>query len=276
MERDLRPADDYARCALCGRTILKGERVERYLREPVQGAAVETVCELCHSRARAYGWVRADDIADLPLPPAGRTRGRRTWLRRLFARRRGGVSGEAAHELGAGVPAPDAPAPAPAASGATNGSNATDANGSAAAHPTTGSSVSVGQGGVTVSHGPRQRALRGEGEHRHVRAVPAAEPARIERALELFAASDHCRTMAGIARALGEAQVAAVASASSPALVDVVVAWELSWYRFRIDLGSERDPVELVERGDEISELPTELRAWNASLDAAGNVFAAA
>jgi len=276
MERELRPADDYARCALCGRTILKGERVERYLREPVQGAAVETVCELCHARARAYGWVRADEIGDLPLPPAGRARGRRTWLRRLFARRGGGSSEEGAHELGAGMPAPDAAASVPAASGATNGSDSTDARGSTALHPTTGSSVSVGHSGVTAGDGPRQRALHGEGEHRHVRAVPAAEPARIERALELFAVSEHCRTMAGIARALGEAQVAAVASASSPALVDVVVAWELSWYRFRIDLGSERDPVALVERGDEISELPTELRAWNASLDAAGNVVAAA
>jgi hypothetical protein len=50
------------------------------------------------------------------------------------------------------------------------------------------------------------------------------------------------------------------------------VAWELSWYRFRIDLGDEEDPVAMLAKGDELHELEDEARDWNAALDPDGRV----
>jgi hypothetical protein len=43
-----------------------------------------------------------------------------------------------------------------------------------------------------------------------------------------------------------------------------VVAWELSWYRYRVDLGDADEPILLLEKGDELSELEEPLREWNA------------
>jgi len=57
-----------------------------------------------------------------------------------------------------------------------------------------------------------------------------------------------------------------------PAEVQLVVAWELSWYRFQIDLGAERDPVTLVDKGHELDELDESLRDWNASAVADGRI----
>jgi hypothetical protein len=41
----------------------------------------------------------------------------------------------------------------------------------------------------------------------------------------------------------------------------VVVAWDLSWYRWRVRNGN----VKQVAKGNEISELPLEDRDWNAT-----------
>ena len=54
----------------------------------------------------------------------------------------------------------------------------------------------------------------------------------------------------------------------------MVVAWELSWYRYRVDLGDEGEPVEMLEKGEEIEQIDESLRDWNASLDADGRVLA--
>jgi hypothetical protein len=95
---------------------------------------------------------------------------------------------------------------------------------------------------------------------------------KVERALELFNQSEHPRTIAGIARTLGEPWVSTVPLEDQPAEVALVVAWELSWYRFQIDLGAEHDPVTLVDKGEELDELPENLRDWNASAVADGRI----
>ena len=56
--------------------------------------------------------------------------------------------------------------------------------------------------------------------------------------------------------------------------VSVVVAWELSWYRYRVDLGDEADPVMMLDKGEEIEQIDEDLREWNARLDADGRVLA--
>ena len=100
---------------------------------------------------------------------------------------------------------------------------------------------------------------------RHVRAIPTNDEVKVERALELFNGSEHTRTIAGIARTLGGLWVSASPDPVASSEVNVVVAWELSWYRYRVDLGDAEEPVALVEKGQELAELPEELREWNGS-----------
>ncbi len=105
-----------------------------------------------------------------------------------------------------------------------------------------------------------------------MRAIPTGRDAKIERALELFNGSEHHRTVAGLVRTLGSPWVTALPDLDQPSAVTVVVAWELSWYRFRIDLGDEQDPVVLLEKGEEVGEIEEPLRDWNATIDAGGRL----
>jgi hypothetical protein len=109
---------------------------------------------------------------------------------------------------------------------------------------------------------------------RHVRAIPTTAQAKVDRALELFNGSSHQRTVAGLARTLGTPFVSARPDAAQGSHVSVVVAWELSWYRYRVDLGDEADPVMMLDKGEEIEQIDEGLRDWNARLDPEGRVLA--
>ena len=76
------------------------------------------------------------------------------------------------------------------------------------------------------------------------------------------------------ARTLGIPWVHASPDGGQPSEVTIVVAWELSWYRYRVDLGDEHEPIVLVEKGDELAELEESLRAWNAAADENGRLTA--
>jgi hypothetical protein len=110
---------------------------------------------------------------------------------------------------------------------------------------------------------------------RHVRAVPTTAEVKVERALELFNGSSHHRTVAGLARTLGQPFVTAVPDPAQASAVTLLVAWELSWYRYRVDLGDEADPVVMLDKGEELEQIEEPLRAWNAALDDEGRVVAA-
>ena len=85
--------------------------------------------------------------------------------------------------------------------------------------------------------------------------MPTTIEGKVERALELFNASDDSRTVSGLARSLGGPWVCALPDVEASSMVTVVVAWELSWYRYRIDLGDEHDPVALQDKGEEIDQI---------------------
>jgi hypothetical protein len=107
-------------------------------------------------------------------------------------------------------------------------------------------------------------------EPRHVRAVPASVEQKIASAIEAFNASDHARTIAGVARSLGSPSVSVQPLEGRPSIVSVVAAWELCWYRYDIDLSDDRSGVRLAAQGDELEELGTEEREGNATADADG------
>jgi hypothetical protein len=48
--------------------------------------------------------------------------------------------------------------------------------------------------------------------------------------------------------------------------------WELSWYRFEVDLSDEAGGVRREAQGDELSELPAEDREANAAADERGRL----
>ena len=239
VKKELRPFHDMIACDVCGRTILKGERTEAYL---APGGERHAVCDLCFTRAEHEGWIRESAHDQLP------TRGPRPPERRpLFGRLRrrpGEAAGAGPYRGGTGaVPGPpehEEADPVPA----TNGDSAP----------------------------PRPRRRQPPKHPRHVRAVPTTAEVKVERALELFNASEHQRTVAGLTRSLGAPWATAVPDPDAPSTVTVVVAWELSWYRYRVDLGDASEPVTLQDKGDELEDIAEDLRAWNAGLDTQGRL----
>ena len=114
------------------------------------------------------------------------------------------------------------------------------------------------------------RASEAPRRPRHVRAVPTNADLKMQRALELFNASDHTRTVGGVARSLGAPGVSVRPRTDRPSVVTITVMWELSWYRFEVDLSDEAGGVRRDAQGDELSELSEEEQAINAAADERG------
>jgi hypothetical protein len=190
----------------------------------VPGGERKLVCDLCAARATHEGWIRESGSADMPAARR-RPEQRGSFLARLLGRR-----------------APETPEEAEEPDWEEEGVRETE------------------------SPPPRERIIpRREPprDPRHVRAVPTTADVKVERALELFNNSEHARSIAGIMRSLGEPWVAAAPDVAAPSEVDIVVAWELSWYRYRVDLGDAGEAVVLQEKGEELEQLEGEPPDWN-------------
>ncbi|HZU20101.1 MAG TPA: hypothetical protein VE982_02665 [Gaiellaceae bacterium] len=103
-----------------------------------------------------------------------------------------------------------------------------------------------------------------------LRRLSEPELAMVE-AADAFNASQYRRTVAGIAKSLGEPDVSVVPLSGVNAEVVVTVAWEISWYQYRVALDSEH-PVRLEGRGHDPAELEAPFTDWNAHLDADGRL----
>jgi hypothetical protein len=107
---------------------------------------------------------------------------------------------------------------------------------------------------------------------RDVHAVPTNAELKMARAVEVFNSSEQTRTIAGVARSLGEPAVCVRPSPTEGAVVQIVVGWELTWYRFEVDLGNEAAGVRITEQGSELAELDNADRVANAVFQAGGSV----
>jgi hypothetical protein len=107
-------------------------------------------------------------------------------------------------------------------------------------------------------------------EPRSVHAIPTNAEMKMARALDLFNASAHPRTVAGVARSLGAPIVAVCPSLTEGSVVTVVVGWELSWYRFEIDLADEAAGPRITAQGTELAELDPADQVPNAAADEHG------
>jgi hypothetical protein len=188
----IRRHDVERECAVCGRTLLLGERLVSYQRPQGDEAPV---CELCLDEADSRGWIREG----APV-----------------------------------VPLQDWAAP---------------------------------QRGLRGFLAPRKRPpIR---TARESASLPESPRETVATSIELFNESVHPRTVSGITRTLGEPRVSVVLR--SPRDVVVTVAWDLSWYQFRVDmLGAQ--PVTLQHRGEELDEIDTRFRDWNAHAEADGRL----
>ena len=251
--RAIRTSTTQAACDVCGRTLLRGERAEIYL----SGGSRRSVCELCTSRALHGGWVREGDVPEYDESSARPDR-RRSLFGRLRSRRDPRdarqpepeptfddlVDPEPVFEEEPMAPPPPAAPPR-------------RAEPSSPAWP------------APVSRAASKLTGR---EPRHVRAVPTSIEHKISSAISLFNDSEHPRTVAGIARSLGIPDVSVHPSDANGSVVHLVVAWELCWYRYEVDLRDEVPTVRAGDRGYELSELSEIERQNNALADERGRL----
>jgi hypothetical protein len=101
-----------------------------------------------------------------------------------------------------------------------------------------------------------------------LRRLSPPEQAMVE-AAELFNDSAYQRTIAGIAKSLGEARVSFLPLSGTNPEVVITIAWDISWYQYRVVFESAQ-PVRLAERGYELDELDDRFKGWNGSLGPGG------
>lgn len=234
--REVRTTQEQVACAVCGRTLLRGERAQLY----TGGGQRRTVCDLCTGRAQGEGWVR-EGMSELGTRAESRDR-RRPLLERLRTtlRERPGEDGQ--------QPQLDGDEPVPGAAPRAR---------------------------VTRPAPSGQPPTSARREPRHVRAVPTSHEQRVSAALERFNASEYPRTVAGVARSLGEPVVAARAlEGTGGATVRITVSWELCWYRYEVDLGDDGAGVRQIAQGYEPEELELEDREPVAAADERGRLEA--
>lgn len=103
-----------------------------------------------------------------------------------------------------------------------------------------------------------------------LRRLSPPELAIVESA-DLFNASSHRRTVAGIAKSLGEPKASIIPLSGVSGEMVVTVVWEISWYQFRVTPDSAQ-PVRLAERGYDLEDLEPSFRAWNAKIEEDGRL----
>jgi len=230
-------------CDVCGRRLLRGEQPDVFL----SGGQRRMVCELCVPRAAHEGWLRESEERSLAMRPTGARR-TRSLLGRLRQLREPAAEQEGSAATAAATPPVESPpiavderyedlydfleSPSPAAH----------------ARP--------------VAATPHAAELS---------AADTDEPS-VARALELFNGGEHPRRVAGVARSLGEPAVRVAPVQNSEHLIDVIVAWDLCWYRYRVDLDDPQAGAQLLAQGMELDELPEQDRLANAAADERGEL----
>ncbi|MGI8429640.1 MAG: hypothetical protein ACR2OB_10120 [Solirubrobacteraceae bacterium] len=271
--RDIRTFIPQTDCDVCGRSLLRGEHAEVY----VNGTARQSVCELCKARALQEGWVR--EGSDLAYDTGGSSSDRRRSLRSRLLARRDSESVE-----------PTAPAldedprgsralrslralrstPPPASEPPGSLAESPDSTGSVGSFSSRAKSfASRARPSAAADTDGGARRVR---EPRHVRAVPTSAEQKIASAAELFNVSEHRRTVSGVARSLGMPAVFLRPTEVRPSVVNIVVSWELCWYRYEVDLSDDQPSVRVAGQGYELDELAAEERQPNAVADERGSL----
>jgi hypothetical protein len=245
-------------CYVCERRLLRGEQPEIFLAD----GRPRTVCELCAPRAAHQGWLREADGDSVGMAQMPTRRGRN-----LFGRL-----------LQFGRPATASPAVAdPSAAYDREGEpyDFLGGSGQVAAEPArtraeplrarAGERSGV-QPSPPVSAVPTQRS---PSYSPPAGPIAVTEDELLERAVEAFNAGEYPRRVAGLIRSLGKPGVNVRPHEYSASVVAIVVAWELCWYRYLVDLDQAGD-ARVLDQGTELGELAPEDRLTNAAVDDVG------
>jgi hypothetical protein len=257
-------------CDMCGRRLLRGERPDVFM----GGGQRRTVCELCTPRATHEGWRREVD-EQLPSARSQRAPRGRSLLGRLRQLREPVRASERTSSE-AGLPELDVDSRGAALADAQwtgierewTGGDGEWAGASDERAAPSGSIDATDEHAAEALYTPGAHALDVDIE-RSRRASVGAD-AGMRRALEIFNAGEPPRRIAGVTRALGPACVRAAPVAGTNGVVAIVVAWELCWYRYEIDLGDESAGVRIAAEGMELEELAAEDRVANAAANEHG------
>jgi hypothetical protein len=263
-------------CDVCGRTLLRGEHADVF----IAGGQRRNVCELCTGRAVHEGWIREglDDV--VACGREGRHRRGGSLLSRLrsrrdppagqreltpdelpYARRGSRVNRLDEQEDDGDYMLPPDP------------DDLADYEPDYEPEPVAAPVAASAPPAPSAPAEPLDRTLY---ESRSVHGVPTNADLKVVRAMELFNQSPQIRTVAGVARSLGAPIVSARPSRTEGSVVTIVVAWELSWYRFEVDLGNEAAGVRVTAQGSELDELDTIDQTPNAAADDGGRLHPAA
>jgi|HubBroStandDraft_3_1064219.scaffolds.fasta_scaffold39211_2 hypothetical protein len=252
-------------CDVCGRSLLRGESPDVFL----AGGQRRTVCELCVPRASAEGWLReADDHAASAREPRGRRSG--SLLGRLRQLREPSERSPREERQPVGREA------------AAEDDDRSEAglydfldDGAIVSAESYEQELYIGavdaEGTVESAWGDTTQPLVSH-PHGLSEEAPTSGELKVARALEVFNAGEQPRRVAGVARSLGAPSVTVRPLQESGSTVAIVVAWELCWYRYQVDLGDEAAGSQLVAQGMELEELPAEDRLGNAAADERGEL----
>ena len=103
-----------------------------------------------------------------------------------------------------------------------------------------------------------------------LRRLSGEEIALLE-AADIFNGSAYRRTVGGIAKSLGTPQASIVSLSGTAGELAVTVAWDLSWYQYRVSPDSGQ-PIRLERRGHELEELESAFKDWNAHVEDEGRL----
>jgi hypothetical protein len=270
-------------CDVCGRRLLRGESPDVFL----AGGQRRTVCELCIPRAAAEGWLREADDHALSVRPArsrragsllGRLRHLREPAQRPLRRETRPLAGR-----GEDGSFPEGELYDPLDDGSLERSGSSREPELYIGPVEAAEPADAAWGTESHSKGEGEQPAAGELAFDRPSLAPSARAARgaftsgelkLARALEVFNAGEQPRRVAGVARSLGAPFVSVRPLEESGSIVAIVVAWELCWYRYEVDLGDEAAGVQLIAQGMELEELPVEDRLANATADERGELAA--
>ncbi|HWJ49887.1 MAG TPA: hypothetical protein VNR42_02645 [Solirubrobacteraceae bacterium] len=244
-------------CDVCERRLLRGEQPDVFL----AAGRRRTVCELCAPRAAHEGWMRESDSQSLKLPPMRARRGR-SLIDRL---RQVGKPGEAAggeptSEIASEIE-PDAflePQPYDFLDG----------------YERTGADPVPARGHAQDDAYAQPQYAQEPEQHYAASADTLSEHhehgSYVGPAVDVFNSSEFPRRLAGVARSLGAPTINVRSAEHLESVVRIMVAWELCWYRYEVDLSEAVAETRIVAQGTELDEIAREERVGNAVADDSG------
>jgi hypothetical protein len=229
-------------CDVCERRLLRGEQPDLFL----DAGQPRVVCELCAPRAAHQGWKRGS-AEHAPSASPLRTRRARGLFERLRGTRQADASQPAslADEHAGYAPSGDA-------------------------EPEPYDFLTV-ESIAPADAGDLSAAIDDPAEVAQAPAAVDASARPLHEALSVFNASEYPRRVASLTRSLGAPEVSVRAGEAVASSIVVVIAWELCWYTYEVDLDDMQGAqARAIAQGTELAELGPQDRLANALADEHG------